>query len=486
MLYDLVIRARDFVGALIGLILFSPVMLSVALWVRRDSPGPVLYRGARVGQSGRVFQILKFRTMYETPESYSGPRVTAQNDDRVTRLGQWLRSTKINELPQLWNVLIGDMSLVGPRPEDPTVAELWPASARTEILSVRPGITSPASVAYHDEERRLNHDGLMDDYLNNILPDKLRLDLLYVRHRTFLSDLDVIFWTLALMLPAIRNSRIPEGWLFGGPLTRVARRYWNWFVIDFFVAIVSIALWGIVWRLSGPLDLGIDRGLLLGLVLALLFSVGNTLFGLKGIAWSRARPEDSLRLLMSCSLVAAGSIFWHVQQPVVSQNVPIELLVAISLTVSLGVIAVRYRSRLLSGLASRWVAWRQKAAGPMERVLVIGAGQGSEFVTWLLRRGDFSKLYCIIGLVDDDPAKQGLRVEGLQVLGTCADIPALVRQHDVGVLFYSIQNISEEQAAQIMDLCYRTPARLIDLAPILAALKEHLVPPALAEIEGIG
>ena len=93
---------------------------------RREGPGPVFYRGPRLGKNGRVFGILKFRTMYECPASYRGPRVTAQDDDRITPLGKWLRDTKLNELPQLWNVLVGEMSLVGPRPEDPEIVKTWP------------------------------------------------------------------------------------------------------------------------------------------------------------------------------------------------------------------------------------------------------------------------------------------------------------------------------------------------------------------------
>ena len=103
---------------------------------------------------------MKFRTMYEEQRSYSGPSVTAQDDDRITPLGHWLRDTKINELPQLWNVLKREMSLVGPRPEDAKIAETWEANEADEILSVRPGITSPASILYHDEEKILSSTDL--------------------------------------------------------------------------------------------------------------------------------------------------------------------------------------------------------------------------------------------------------------------------------------------------------------------------------------
>ena len=104
-------RIFDFIAALFGLILLSPIFVLIAILIKRDTPGPVFYWGPRIGQNGRVFKMLKFRTMYETPRSYEGLRVTCREDDRTTPLGKWLRDTKLNEFPQLWNVLIGDMSL---------------------------------------------------------------------------------------------------------------------------------------------------------------------------------------------------------------------------------------------------------------------------------------------------------------------------------------------------------------------------------------
>ena len=167
-------RAMDLLGAALGLLLLWPLFLAVALIIKRDSRGPVFFRGPRMGRGGRIFQILKFRTMNECAASYAGPKITAEGDERITSLGKWLRDTKLNELPQLWNVLVGEMSLVGPRPEDPEFAARWPEEARREILSVRPGITSPASISYHDEEKQLSPDNLMGDYLEKIaerIPD---------------------------------------------------------------------------------------------------------------------------------------------------------------------------------------------------------------------------------------------------------------------------------------------------------------------------
>jgi lipopolysaccharide/colanic/teichoic acid biosynthesis glycosyltransferase len=120
-----------------------------------------------------------------------GPQFKIANDPRVTRVGNWLRRTNIDELPQLINVLLGEMSLVGPRPEDPEIVKTWPADAREEILSARPGITSPASILYRNEESMLTANGVMDIYFRDIVPDKLRLDRLYVRNQDLLMVYDI-------------------------------------------------------------------------------------------------------------------------------------------------------------------------------------------------------------------------------------------------------------------------------------------------------
>jgi len=225
-------RIFDILASFFGLFFLSPFFLLIAILIKRDSAGPVFYRGARVGKNGREFGILKFRTMYEHPASYAGPCLTNSTDGRVTPFGRWLRDTKMNELPQLWNVLMGDMSLVGPRPEDPTIATQWPEEIRQEILSVRPGMTSPASVIYREEEGMLSSSNLMEDYLKKVLPSKLRLDMLYLRRRNLLNDLDVIFLTFIALLPQLRRKSIPENALYYGPLNQFFSRFLNWFIID--------------------------------------------------------------------------------------------------------------------------------------------------------------------------------------------------------------------------------------------------------------
>ena len=146
-------RLMDWLITLALLPVALPLMAAIALWVRLDSPGPALFRQERVGRGGRLFRIHKFRTM--RLHDGSGPQITASGDARITRAGRWLRRSKLDELPQLIDVLAGDMSLVGPRPEVPRYMALYPDEARRRILSVRPGITDRAAIGFRDEERLL-------------------------------------------------------------------------------------------------------------------------------------------------------------------------------------------------------------------------------------------------------------------------------------------------------------------------------------------
>ncbi|MFZ5884590.1 MAG: sugar transferase [Chloroflexota bacterium] len=479
---DFAKRLLDVIAAALGLLLLSPLFLALGILIKRDSPGPVFYWGRRVGRHGREFRILKFRTMREEPASYAGPPITGRDDPRITPLGQWLRDTKLNELPQLWNVLMGEMSLVGPRPEAPEIVRTWSPAVREEILSVRPGITSPASVLYRDEEKRLSSGRVIDDYLENILPDKLRLDQLYVRHHSLLTDLDTLFWTFVVLIPRLGSRHISEGWLFGGPLTRLSRRYLNWLVTDFVISLFGIGLTGFLWRLSGPLDIGLDRAVSLAIVLAFLFSLFNTLLGLRAVSWAHLAADDVLRLFVSCALVTVTVIGIElVYHPHIFP--PVRFMSAAGLVVLFGFIAVRYRLRLVTGLASRWITIRNSTFGAPERVLVVGAGEGSEFATWLLQRREFKRIYQIVGIVDDDPSKHGMRYEGLKVLGTTNDIPELVKRHDVGVIFHAVTSPVEEDQKRILALCRKTGLRVVMLSEVLDLLRRQLTKPAPAADE---
>lgn len=470
----LVKRAFDVFASALGLFLLSPLFGLLSLLIKRDSRGPVFYRGPRLGLGERPFGILKFRTMREEAASYAGPHVTAHGDGRITALGHWLRDTKLNELPQLWNVLIGEMSLVGPRPEDVEIAREWPAEVRREILTVRPGITSPASILYRDEEKLLSTGNLMDNYLNIILPDKLRLDQLYVRNHSFLSDLDVIFWTLIALLPNLSQTPIPTESIYNGLLFRFTSRYLNWFVVDNLVAFLAVAVTGVLWRMSAPLDLGIDSAILAAAGIAFVFSWVNSAMGLGKIWWRNARPAYVFDLAFSSAistlLVATFSWFW----PNKENLLPLGMIFETGLFAFLGFVAVRYRERLLTGLASRWLGERKVPNELVERVLVVGAGECGLLATWLIKRSNLSAAFSVIGMVDDNPVKQGMSVEGHRVLGFSRRIPEIVKKQDVGLILFAIEHIHPKEQARILKLCHQTSARVVMIPDLMAIFRERL------------
>jgi lipopolysaccharide/colanic/teichoic acid biosynthesis glycosyltransferase len=187
-------RLFDFMSALVGLIFLSPIYLIAGLVIKLTSSGPIFHRGKRVGLNGKLFTLYKFRTMIASAAAI-GPGITAKDDPRITWIGRLLRQTKIDELPQLINVLKGDMSLVGPRPEDPRyVAQYTPD--QKQILSVRSGITSAASLAFRREEQMLIGPNRERMYCTEVLPNKLAMDLAYLSQRTLLSDILLIIRTI--------------------------------------------------------------------------------------------------------------------------------------------------------------------------------------------------------------------------------------------------------------------------------------------------
>lgn len=178
------------------LLLLLPLMAVVALVVKMESRGPVLYRCARLGLRFRRFEMLKFRKMAEGAD---GPPLTAADDPRFTRCGRWLAATKLDELPQLWNVLKGDMSLVGPRPEDPQFVAMHEAEYEA-ILAVRPGITGLTQLAFAREAAILDSQNRVAAYVDRLLPAKVRIDLLYVQRRSLAMEIRILAWTAFAVL----------------------------------------------------------------------------------------------------------------------------------------------------------------------------------------------------------------------------------------------------------------------------------------------
>ena len=197
-------RAFDATLAGVGLVILSPVLAFISLRIRTSSPGPILYRGKRVGLNGETFEMLKFRTMVINADQIGGSS-TPEDDPRITPVGKMLRRYKLDELPQLINVLRGDMSFVGPRPQVQWAVDLYTPEER-QILEVRPGITDEASLKFSNEAEILKGSKDPDkDYIEKIHPEKMRLSLEYVRNRSFSGDLSIIARTAGAIFKPSRQ-----------------------------------------------------------------------------------------------------------------------------------------------------------------------------------------------------------------------------------------------------------------------------------------
>ncbi|HCW52374.1 sugar transferase [Clostridium sp. SM-530-WT-3G] len=188
-------RLFDIVASGIGIIVLSPLLLIIALRIKTGSDGPVFFKQVRVGKDGKEFEILKFRTMVVNAEKL-GRQITVGADNRITKVGGFLRKYKLDELPQLFNVFKGDMSLVGPRPEVPRYVAMYTEEQR-KVLSVKPGITDLASIRYRDENELLGKAENPDEfYINTIMPDKLALNMEYIKKSNVFYDIYIIIETI--------------------------------------------------------------------------------------------------------------------------------------------------------------------------------------------------------------------------------------------------------------------------------------------------
>lgn len=186
-------RLFDIAAAIFGLIVTSPVFLIIAILIKIKMPGPVFFRQNRVGRDGKLFKMVKFRSM---KVNHGGNTISVKGESRITPLGATLRKYKLDEFPEFWNILIGDMSFVGPRPDVPGYADKLEGDDRL-LLTIRPGLTGAASLKYSNEEELL---ALQDDpvkYNDEVLyPDKVRIDISYIKHWSFRLDIKIIFYTL--------------------------------------------------------------------------------------------------------------------------------------------------------------------------------------------------------------------------------------------------------------------------------------------------
>lgn len=463
-------RSFDVIASATGLLLISPLMFIVALAIKWDSPGPTFYMANRVGKFGRSFRMYKFRTMHEAT-GQMGPRVTAHDDPRITRVGHFLRQTKLNELPQLLNVLRGEMSLVGPRPEHPEFVTHYSPEQR-EILTVKPGVTSLASIMYAGEEKMLTYSRVTETYLGSILPDKLRLDLLHVRNRSLLLDIDILFQTMLVLIPRFRRAAPKIEDMLKWPF-RTARQRLSWFTIDAAIAFLSISMAGVLWRSADPIHLGFARSLIAAVAMAALFSVTNWLAGVQRIQWRYASLVEALYVIASAAV--ATILMLALNSLVLTPKLPPQMLVVAGVFAVIGFLGARFFRRLAGGLGHRIARLHGARSVGRERVLIVGAGHAAQLTISLLRDNPSGRLFNIVGIVDDSLDLLGTLLHRVPILGVCDQIQEIARQHEVGTIVFAIHNIDESRRKYLLSECQITDARMVIVPDLLTDLRRGLL-----------
>lgn len=458
-------RLFDVLASFLGLLLLWPGFLCIGLVLKLESSDPIIYMADRIGRFGRLFRMYKFRTMLE-PAGGSGPRITAHDDPRITRIGSFLRQTKLNELPQLLNVLKGEMSFVGPRPEDAEFVARYTPEQR-EILGLRPGITSLASILYVGEEQMLRYTDVTETYLRSILPDKLRLDLIYVRSQSMLLDIDILLQTVLVLTPRFRRVALNAEDILVGPL-RKARRFLPWVAVDAVVAVLAIGMAGAMWRSTGPLDVGFGRSLIAAILMTGLFLMTNWLAGTLRVEWRYASPVDAIGVIGSAFVATLLIIIGNSLMP--APNFPLEMLIVTGFFAMGGFLAARYHRRLLWGARDLLDHLRMSSSEGRERVLIVGAGDAGQLTAWLLRYNPAGRAFHLVGIVDDDLDKLGTIIHRVPVLGVCDRMGEIVHEKAVTTIIFAIHSIEEDRRQTILNSCRETSARVVVVPDLLTFL----------------
>src|SRR5918996_463821 len=426
-------RAIDVLGALLALVVLSPVLLAVVIAAKLNSPGPVLHTALRVGKGGRLFRLYKVRSM--VVQSQPGSPVTAGTDPRITRTGRLIRLLRLDELPQLLNVLLGDMSLVGPHPEMPSIVERYTAEQR-EILEVLPGLTGPSQLAWLDEVSRFPVGVDAEQYYDTyILPQKLQIDLSYVRSRSLWLDLFYLLQTpfalCHLILTRFQLGLVPMLARLGADL----------------LVVTAVTYAAYMLRFDGYPSAEHMATLLYGLPLvvasyAIAFVATSTHRGI----WRYVGVEDFWRLLGACGLggVIAGALLYLLRSPYPRS---VLLLTPILAMMVMGGLRLAIRSIVARSERMPWIRDRR-------RVVILGASPAGESVAREIRRTP-GLGYEIAGFVDDDPRLQGATLRNVPVLGTTMQLGELARKYRLDEAIVAIPRLGLADLRRIGECCAR-------------------------------
>ena len=451
-------RALDIGLAGLGLLVLAPLLAAVALLIRLESRGPVFFRQTRVGRHGEPFRIFKFRTMEHAPQG-GGPQLTVAGDERITRVGAVLRRTKLDELPQLIDVLRGTMSLVGPRPEVPRYVEHYPPGDRERVLSVRPGITDFASLRYRDENALLARASDPErEYLDVILPSKLRYALDYVDHGSVAGDLRVLGLTVRTVFSA--SSPLPSRFI-------AMTDHHLWRRLDHTMAqlyprrrLMATVVDGLTvlacWHLTYLFRLGFERwqpgrpsyddAVSVGVVATYLVLL--TLTGAGRGMWRYFGFDDLKRITTACLAAGVLAAVAVLTAGLTGVARAVLLLHPLFCIVALSLLRMLYRML--------WEHARGRAnglAGEPRRAIVLGAGEAARRLVAGIHLRDG---WAVQALLDDDPAKQGARVGGVTVLGPLSQLALPHVVYGATHVIVAMPGATPAQREQAVQLARRT------------------------------
>jgi FlaA1/EpsC-like NDP-sugar epimerase/lipopolysaccharide/colanic/teichoic acid biosynthesis glycosyltransferase len=422
-------RLIDILLSFIGLIILIPFLPVIGLFIKLDSRGPVFFPVQRVGKNMKNFKMYKFRTMMDTPIEV-GESVSPQFDPRVTSFGRFLRRTKINELPQLINILKGEMTFVGPRPEAPDLAALYPEEAK-RVFSVKPGLVGPATMLGRNEEE--SYPPAVDAkkyYIEDILPRKVQLDLQYVEKPTLFQDIKWIFIGVKeTLIGMVSRRHIHDN-----------RSQICLLIADLFFIGVSYLFWSLV----GGEGL-IKPSMTLPIIILVRFCC-NVYFGMYGSVIRYMSFHDILGVLKG---ITVGSFVLVLIAAVFGLN-GYSGLTPVTDWASLIVLL----SGLRFGLRFYWETRRGKPdVRAKHRVLIYGAGDPGYAACRALTMEKYSP-YEVIGFIDDAPDKYGKALNGLKVLGNRDHIKALARLYKVEEVVVAEPEADPDKLAEIMQICH--------------------------------
>ena len=437
-------RITDILFSLCALIILLPFLPIIALFIKIDSVGPVFFACKRVGQGGRIFNMYKFRTMYETPV-HLGPSVSAMGDPRVTPLGRVLRRLKINEFPQFFNVLKGDMTLVGPRPEAPDLAAAYPEAAKI-IFTVKPGLAGPNQIMGRNEEE-LYPPGAdhVKFYIEQILPKKIPLDLEYIKDKSPLKNIKYIYLAVKVTLTgAISRQHLWEN-----------RSQIYLMLADLAICILSFSLAHLL-RYEGVGDQHGDNfrlflGLLPWVVLIRLpificFGFYHTLirhlsiYDIKRIFKGVAISSFILITFAFISGLTMG------KPPAGAYSRSVFLIDWLCLTIMLVSMRAVLKRIYLSYN-------RGEATQGQKNVIIWGAGDGGELCLFYLKKNKVQP-YNIVGFLDDDPSKRGRSLNGLKVMGNRHHLKILAQIYQIQEVLVAMPSATPEELLNVKKICH--------------------------------